>query len=136
MSKAIPTVQKFMTYQPHTIGNDQTLESAKKVMRELRVRHLPVLKGGELIGILTDRDINLVLSFETPEAAKMKVEEACTERPYTTNPNAPLDQVVSHMAEKKYGSAIITDNGKVVGIFTEVDAMRALAELLNSRLSH
>lgn len=136
MSKSIPSVQKYMTYQPHTIGNDQTLAHAQKVMRDLKVRHLPVLKGGELIGILTDRDINLVLSFETPEASQMKVEEACSERPYTTNPSTPLDQVVSHMAEKKYGSAIVTDNGKVVGIFTEVDAMKALAELLNTRLSH
>lgn len=136
MSKPIPPVQKFMTYQPHTIGSDQTLESAQKVMRELRVRHLPVLKGGDLIGMLTDRDINLVLSFESPTAAKMKVEEACSERPYTTSPNSPLDQVVAHMAEKKLGSAIITDNGKVVGIFTDVDAMRALAELLSTRLGH
>jgi acetoin utilization protein AcuB len=136
MSKAIPSVQKFMTYQPHTIGNDQTIEQAQKVMRDLRVRHLPVLKGGQLVGILTERDINLVLSFENSKAGQMKVEEACSERPYTTSPSTPLDQVVDHMAEKKYGSAIVTDNGKVVGIFTDVDAMRALAELLNSRLSH
>ena len=134
MSKSIPPVQKFMTYQPHTINADQTIEHAQSVMRELRIRHLPVLKGGKLIGMLTDRDINLVLSFESPEAAKMKVEEACTDTPYTTSPNAMLNEVVTHMAEKKYGSAIVTDNEKVVGILTEVDVMRSLAELLETRL--
>jgi acetoin utilization protein AcuB len=136
MSKAIPPVQKFMTYQPHTINAEQTIEHAQRTMRELRVRHLPVLKGGKLVGLLSDRDINLVLSFESPEAAKMQVEEACTERPYTTSPQSPLNEVVAHMAEKKFGSAIVMDNNKVVGIFTDVDAMRALAELLETRLSH
>ena len=136
MPKSIPPVQKYMTYQPHTINADQTLEHAQHVMRDLRVRHLPVLKGGELVGLLSDRDINLVLSFESPEAAQMHVGDACTDRPYTTQPQAPLNEVVNYMAEKKLGSAIILDNNKVVGIFTDVDAMRALAELLQTRLNH
>jgi len=134
MSKPIPPVQKYMTTQPHTIGHDQTLEHAKKLMHDLRIRHLPVLKGGQLIGMLSERDINLVLTFESPEAAQLKVAEACTERPYTTSPNTPLNEVVAHMAEKRMGSAVIMDNQKVVGIFTDVDAMRALAELLETRL--
>ncbi len=132
--KAIPQIQKYMTYQPHTIGNDQTLERAFNIMREYQIRHLPVLKGGRLIGILSDRDIKLVMSFDLPKSGKFTVEEACTFDPYTTTPNAPLNEVVALMAEKKYGSAVIMDNGKVVGIFTEVDAMRALAELLETRL--
>lgn len=134
MSKPIPPIQKYMTTQPHTIGHEQTIEHAKKMMHDLRIRHLPVLKGGQLVGLLSDRDINLVLSFEAPEAAQMQVIEACTDKPYTTTPNTPINEVVSHMAEKRIGSAVITDNGKVVGIFTEVDAMRALAELLETRL--
>jgi acetoin utilization protein AcuB len=136
MSKAIPPVQKFMTYQPQTINIDQTLQHAQSVMRDLKIRHLPVLKGGKLVGMLTDRDIKLVLSFEHPDAVNLKVGEACSEEPYTTSPNAPLNDVVTHMAEKKYGSAIVMDNDKVVGIFTDVDAMRALAELLQTRLGH
>jgi acetoin utilization protein AcuB len=134
MSKSIPALQKYMTTQPHTIGHDQTIEKAKAVMHDLRIRHLPVLNGGKLIGMLTERDINLVLTFESPSAAKMTVAEACTEQPYTTTPSALLSDVVSHMADKRIGSAVVVDNQKVVGIFTEVDAMRALAELLETRL--
>jgi acetoin utilization protein AcuB len=52
-----------MTTTPHTIGVEQTLAKADKVMHELRVRHLPVLSGGKLIGILTDRDVKLVESL-------------------------------------------------------------------------
>ncbi len=134
MSKSIPQIMKFMTTQPHTINHEQTLSKAKEMMREFRIRHLPVLKAGKLIGILSERDINLVLGFESADAKNIKVEEACTEAPFTTTPDAKLNDVVLRMADKKYGSAVIMDNGKVVGIFTEVDAMRALGELLESRL--
>ncbi len=132
--KAIPTVQKFMTYVPKSIGYDQTIAQASEFMRKLHLRHLPVLKGGKLVGILTDRDINLVLGFKDVDATTMKVEEAFTPEPYFTTPTAPLNEVVAQMAEKKYGCALVVDNGQLVGIFTEIDAYKALAELLETRL--
>lgn len=134
--KAIPTVQKFMTYVPKSIGYDQTIAQASEFMRKLHLRHLPVLKDGKLVGILTDRDINLVLSFKDVDATKMKVEEAYIPDPYFTAPTTPINEVVAQMAEKKYGCALVVDNGKLVGIFTEIDAYKALAELLETRLQH
>ncbi|MBX9767409.1 MAG: CBS domain-containing protein [Bdellovibrionales bacterium] len=134
--KAIPTVQKYMTTLPKSIGYDQPIVKAQQFMKELGLRHLPVLKGGELVGVLTDRDINLVLQFKDVDPLKMRVEEAYTPEPYFTSPTALLSEVVAHMAEKKYGCALIVDNGKLVGIFTEVDAYKALSELLETRLKH
>ena len=132
--KTIPTIQKYMTYVPKTIGCDQTIAQASEVMRKLHIRHLPVLKGGKLVGVLTDRDVNLVLGFKDVDASTLTVDEALTPEPYFTQPDAPLNEVVTMMAEKKYGCALIVDNGSLVGIFTEVDAYRALAELLETRL--
>jgi acetoin utilization protein AcuB len=134
--KAIPNVQKFMTYVPKSIGFDQSIAQANDFMKKLKLRHLPVLKGGSLVGILTDRDISLVLSFKDMDPEKTTVEEAYTPDPYVTSPNAPLDEVVAMMAEKKYGCALVVDNGKLVGIFTETDAYKALSELLKTRLTH
>ena len=134
--KAIPTVQKYMTYVPKSIGYDQPIEQAMDVMRKMHLRHLPVLKGGKIVGILTDRDIKLVIGFKDVDAATLTVEEAYTPEPYVTKPDAPLNEVVAHMAEHKYGCALVVDNGKLVGIFTEVDAYKALAELLQTRLQH
>ncbi|MGE3975513.1 MAG: CBS domain-containing protein [Bdellovibrionales bacterium] len=134
--KSIPSVQKYMTYIPKSIGFDQSIEQAVSVMRELRVRHLPVLKGGKLVGVLSDRDINLVLGFKDVDPKNMKVEEAYTPNPYFTKPSAPLNEVVAEMAEHKYGCALVVDNNTLVGIFTEVDAFRALSELLETRLKH
>jgi acetoin utilization protein AcuB len=104
-------------------------------MSEHRIRHLPVLRGGRLMGVLSDRDVKLIEGFRDVDATKTTVEEAMTEQPYTVEPDAPLDQVVSTMAEKKLGSAVILQNHKVVGIFTTVDACQALSELLKSRLA-
>ncbi len=131
--KAIPAVQKYMTYTPKSIGFDQTIDHAIETMRKLHLRHLPVLKAGKLVGILTDRDINLVLQFNDVDPKTLKVEEAYTPDPYFTTPNAPLNEVATEMAEKKYGCAIVVDNNKLVGIFTEVDAYKALAEIIENR---
>ena len=134
--KAVPTVQKYMSYVPKSIGCDQTIAQASEFMRKLHLRHLPVLKGGNLVGILTDRDINLVSSFKDVDPTKMTVEEAYMADPYFTKPTTPLNEVVAHMAEHKYGCALVVDNGKLVGIFTEIDAYKALSELLETRLKN
>lgn len=136
MSKSIPTIQKYMTVMPHTLGFDQTVEQAQDLMSKYRIRHLPILKGGKLVGILSDRDVKLMMSFADFDPKKVKVNDAYTPDPYITSPTARLDEVVALMAEKKYGSALIVDNGKLVGIFTEIDALLALSELLESRLKH
>lgn len=134
--KAIPSVQKYMSYTPKSIGFDQTIAQASEFMRKLHLRHLPVLKGGELVGVLTDRDIKLILGFKDVDPTVLKVEEAYTPEPYCTRPDAPLNEVVAQMAEKKYGCALVVDNGKLVGIFTEIDAYKALSELLETRLKY
>ena len=133
--KSIPTVQMFMTYVPKTIGFDQSLEQAMDYMRKLHVRHLPVLKGGKLIGIVSDRDVNMALMFKDVQAQNITVEGALTPNPYFTTPDAPLNEVAHRMCENKYGCALVMDNGKLVGIFTAVDGMRALSELLKTRLA-
>lgn len=135
MSKPIPTVQKYMSTSPHSIGVDQPLSRAHVMMREHGFRHLPVLKGGTLVGMLTDRDLHLVESLKDVDPEKVLVEDAMSTAVYSVSPDAPLDEVVSSMAEHKYGSAVVMQNSKVVGIFTTVDVCRALAELLHGRLA-
>ena len=56
-------VYSYMTPSPLTIGRDQTLATAHDLMRKHDIRHLPVLDGGVLVGIVTDRDLHLVESL-------------------------------------------------------------------------
>jgi len=134
MSKAIPNVDRYMTTSPFSIGQEQTLAQAHRLMREHTIRHLPVLHGGQLVGVISDRDLNLIETLRDVDAEKVLVEEAMTPSVYAISPKAPLDEVVREMAEHKYGSAVVMDHGKVVGIFTTIDAMRAFGELLTTRL--
>ena len=135
MSKPIPTIQKYMTTSPHSIGVEQTLSRAHAMMQEHRIRHLPVLHGGALVGILTERDLRLVESLAGVDPAVVKVEDAMATVVYSVSPEASLDDVVATMAEHKYGSAVVMQNQKVVGMFTTVDVCRALADLLRTRLA-
>jgi len=132
--KAIPSISKYMTTIPHTIGADQSLSKASKMMHEYRIRHLPVLSGGKLVGILSDRDVKLVESFKDVDPEKVTVEEAFTPDPFIASPTSSLADVCEQMAVKKYGCALVCDNNKLVGIFTWVDALSALNELLYTRL--
>jgi acetoin utilization protein AcuB len=136
MSKPIPSVQKYMTTSPHSIGSDQTLAHAHHLLREFRIRHLPVLSGGKLVGILSDRDLHLVETLRDVDPETMNVSEAMSTNVYAVEPDAPLDEVAEQMASQKYGSAVVMQNKHVVGIFTTVDACHALSELLRSRLGH
>ena len=123
-----------MTTTPHTIGADQSLAKAQHMMAEYRIRHLPVLDGGRLVGILSDRDVKMVESFKDVNPEKVSVSEACTEQPYMVSPKAPLTEVCNEMASHKYGSVLVVDNHKLVGIFTWVDALGAFSQLMDSRL--
>lgn len=134
MTKPIPQINKFMTTSPHTIGSDQTLEQAKKIMHEFSIRHLPVLNAGKVVGIISEKDINFLSSFKEIDLQKEKVEQAMTLDPFMVNADTLLDGICMEMAEKKIGSVLVKDNNKLVGIFTWIDALRAMNELFQTRL--
>lgn len=135
MSKPIPTIQKYMSTSPHSITIDQPLKKASALMREHSIRHLPVLDGSKLVGMITERDISLLESMVDLDPAKVTVEDAMSSGVYSVSPDAPLDEVVATMGEHKYGSVVVMQNDKVVGIFTTVDVCRAFSALLTTRLS-
>jgi acetoin utilization protein AcuB len=125
------TVRQFMTASPETIEAELTLAQARERMFGLSARHLPVVQGGELVGILSDRDIALVEALEA-DLTKVSVGRAMTASPFTCGPEAHLHAVADEMAHHKYGCAVIVDRdhpGHVVGVFTTTDALRALAAL-------
>lgn len=134
MSKSIPQVQKYMTHSPVTVGVEQTIAHARGVMREHHIRHLPVLHGGRIVGILSERDVALIETLKDVDPASVTVEDAMTSSPYTTSPDTGVDRVAAEMAEHKYGAAVVVQNNKVVGVFTTVDACRTLAEIFDTRL--
>lgn len=128
----IPTVKTFMTAFPYSVEQDATVDDALQFMREHKIRHLPVTENGELKGVVSDRDIKLMLGpdFDYPDSREVKVKDAMVEDAYIVDFSTPLDTVLNHMAEHRIGSALITRKDKLVGVFTSSDACRAFADFL------
>lgn len=122
-----------MTVSPIVIAIGDTLAEAHRLMRERGVRHLPVLDAGRLVGIVSQRDLYLAESLPGVDPGTDTVREAMSGDPYTVPPDAPLEEVAATMAARKLGSAIVVDRGAVIGVFTTVDALRALAGLTGRR---
>src|SRR5689334_16560356 len=97
------SIRKFMSERPQTIGQDQMLSTAHEIMQQHKVRHLPVLQGGKLVGVLSQRDLHLIETLRDVDPATTRVNEAMTADVYVTGPDAPLDEVATQMAEHKYG---------------------------------
>lgn len=123
-------IQDLMSRSVHTIGASLTLADAAKVMKKHKIRHLPVLEGGALVGLLSDRDVQVISSMSELDPTCILVEDAMSQAPWTVDPATPLLEVAQHMAETKIGSAVVMERDKVVGVFTTTDGMRVLAEML------
>ena len=124
-------IAKYMTATPHTIGREQSLVAAKELMHKNHVRHLPVLHGGKLVGVVSERELDVISAL--PGSKQLSVEDAMVPDVYTIADDAQLETVAADMARLKIGSAVVLKDGDVVGVFTAVDGLRALADVLTSR---
>ena len=127
MDKTAP-IADFMTAMPHTVGSEQTITFAQGMMQKYGIRHLPVLHGGELYGIVSDRDLGMIAGLNEVNPDNTTVEEAMTQEAYTVTKDTPLFDVLRDMLEHKYGSAIVVEGVKIVGILTTHDALQLLVD--------
>jgi acetoin utilization protein AcuB len=127
----VSAVADYMTAGPHTIGREQSLAAARQLMHKSHVRHLPVLHGGKLVGVISERELDVIGAL--PGSKQLSVEDAMVPDVYVTAADAPLEAVAADMARLKVGSAVVVDGDDVVGVFTAVDGLRALADLLRSQ---
>jgi acetoin utilization protein AcuB len=126
-------IKDFMTASSHAIGRDQNLKFAHDRMQQWGVHQVPVLDGGLLVGVINERDVALISAVAPAQLETILVEEAMTPEPYTVGPSDDVADVVAQMLQHKYGSAVVMDHNKVVGLFTSVDALRLLSELLQPK---
>jgi acetoin utilization protein AcuB len=129
MSEAI--IEHVMTASPYTIGQEQPLSVAHEMMRTHGIRHLPVLHGGKLVGILSQRDLHFIETLKDVDPEKVRVSEAMSMETYAVGLRSTVRKVAEEMAEHRYGAAVVVDRERVVGIFTTIDGMRLLSELLS-----
>ncbi|WP_050433563.1 CBS domain-containing protein [Chondromyces crocatus] len=119
-----------MTRSPITVERSATMAHAFKIMVEHGFRHLPVVDGDRLVGLVSERELRVVENMKGIDSAFVTVGDFILEPPYAVGPETPVHDVALTMSQRKVGSAIVVDGDKVVGLFTTTDALRVLAELL------
>ena len=131
-------VRDVMSSEVQTLGRNDQLSIADDVMRQTRIRHLPVLdEDGGLAGIVSQRDlfrgaVVKALGYGSGQQTKMLemllVKEVMTNEVVTTTPDATLQEAASVMLQRKIGCLPVQEAGKLVGILTESDFVRLVAE--------
>lgn len=126
-------VDEFTTVSPIVANREMTLKDIWELMKESKIRHMPILEKGKSIGIVSERD--LLPFIGTQFSNKIKAHELMHEDFYVVQKGSLLKNVVFDMSQKKIGSALVEDkNGDIFGIFTSVDALNALNEILMSSM--
>ena len=125
----IPSIGSVMTPFPCVVQINDSVLAARSLMVEHEVRHLPVKDGSTLVGVLTDRDLKRALdpSLGLPPKGELFVHDIFVPDAYVVDVGEPLDSVLDRLSSQHIGSALVTKNGRLVGIFTLSDAARLLS---------
>src|ERR1019366_4366904 len=113
-----------------TIELDQSISLASRMMKEHKIRHLPVVDEQDvLVGVVSHPEVGFVAALEGLDPDRRSVTEVMTDNPYVVAPEADLQEVAHHLVERKETCAVVVDQGRIVGVFTLIDALRALIDL-------
>lgn len=121
------TMAAVMTALPRTIAIDATFAEAHALMRDHHCRHLPVVNGGVLVGVVSQRDLYFFEMLNDLDPTRDHAADAMSTHVLTTTADAKVREVARAMAHEKYECAVIIDDQRVAGIFTATDAFRYLA---------
>ena len=131
MRKA-PKIVPVMTAFPFDIGIREPIGNARRMMMERKIHHLPVVDNHELKGLISDRDIKLILGpeFDYPDPKELTVEDAMVDDPYVVDSETSIITVLDELARRRIGAALVTKEGRLVGIFSASDACREFSSWL------
>lgn len=121
-----------------TVTPETPIHEALRIMRDEHIRHIPVLKDGNLVGIVSNED--LIYASPSPATSlsiwemnylisKITIKDVMTKNVISVNVNTPIEEAALLMAEHKIGSIPVLEKNELVGIITEVDLFQIFPEL-------
>lgn len=135
-------VSEFMTRKVTALQETDSLMDARMVYMRSSFRHLPVLKGRQLVGVVTEHDVRQhtpsMMSGVSPEDYNRALEttpvsRAMTRDPITVRPNQPVFDAANLLFTRRFGCLPVVENGELVGIVTTTDMLRLLVQLIRER---
>ncbi|MDN5325816.1 MAG: acetoin utilization protein AcuB [Moorella sp. (in: firmicutes)] len=135
-------VRDHMTPDPITVTKETSVLDALELMKKNKIRRLPVIQDGRLIGLVTERDIlrvspspaSTLSVFEVNYlVAKMTVKDAMIKRPVTVPPDMTIEEAALLMREHKIDNLLVMEKERLVGIITQTDLFEALIKLFGLR---
>ncbi|MDH5203674.1 MAG: CBS and ACT domain-containing protein [Nitrospirota bacterium] len=135
-------VSNWMTKNVFAVTPDDSISDAVRMMKENGIKHLPVVEGDRVRGILSDRDIK---EFTPSKAttldiyelhyllAKTKIKEVMKKQVITTTPDAPIEEAAMIMYDQNIGCLPVVENERLVGIISDKDIFRALVDITGIR---
>lgn len=123
-----------------TLKVDETLDLASDIMRLGRIRHMPVVDGEQVAGVLSQRDLfraalSSVLqvdpSTERKWLASVRVREVMSSPAIVVTPGTSLREALSMMLDRRIGCLPVVEDGRLVGLLSETDCLRHLARVLD-----
>ncbi len=131
---AHPTIGEYMTTDPMTADHELSIHDAQDRMMHNNLRHLVVVQGERVVGVVSSRDLGLALTIPGTRGNELTIADAMTRDPYCCVAQTPLVEAARSMEAHRYGCALVIDDDMVVGIFTTVDALRALRAVVMGEL--
>lgn len=123
-------VEEFTTPDPVTATEEMGINELRRLMDQHGIRHLPVLRDGRVVGVISDRDVRLVYGLTDLEKNQVCATDIMSPDPLAVTASTPLDKVAYLMSDRKVGSVIVNEeDGPFLGIFTATDALNALVEI-------
>jgi len=136
-------VKDFMSTNVVAVDEDTSLHDARKIMEAHKIRRLPVMRKGKLVGLVTLRmlleaapspAIALTMHELHYLLAKMTVKQIMVKDPHTVSSDMPAEEALQLGQDMGYGSFPVVDNGRLVGIITESDIVRVMTRVLGVRV--
>lgn len=135
-------VADWMTKKVATVGLDDYLSDAVTIMRDMNIKHLPVIKGGKIKGILSDRDIkefspSKATSLDIYELhyllANTKIKDVMKSKVISASPDTPVEEAAMTLLDNNIGCLPVLDKDQLVGIISDKDIFRALVDITGVR---
>ena len=123
-------VREAMTPRPTVVAPETEIEAAQTLMRRGRFRHLPVVAGDALVGIVSERDLHVADAEDAAELRHRSIRSVMTANVITIGPDDPVEEAARLMLENKVSALPVVEGAALLGIITESDIFRAFVDVL------